>query len=84
MDESDQVFSEDMIGCRIVGCISHPSAQFLLPDDGRTIEISEEYLGDNEGYWVLLGRGSRPNGKTLYARNEWRSLSVTRQSNEFL
>ena len=55
MDEKDQLFSEDMIGRTIIGVITHPSAQFLLLDDGRTIDISKEHLGDNEGYWVGVG-----------------------------
>jgi hypothetical protein len=63
MDERDEVFSEDMIGRTIIGCISHSSAQFLLLDDGRTIEISKDHLDNNEGYWVSVGTWKPVEGK---------------------
>ena len=49
------VFSQEMIGRTITGCIDQPNGQILLLDDGRTIEISKDGLSDNEGYWVWLG-----------------------------
>lgn len=55
MDDKDMVFSDDMIGRSIVGCISNPPGQCLLLDDGRTIEISKDHLDNNEGYWVNIG-----------------------------
>ena len=47
-----EIFSQDMIGRSIIGCIDQPSGQILLLDDGHTIEISKDHLSDNEGYWI--------------------------------
>ena len=49
------VFSQEMIGRTIIGCVDQPYGQALLLDDGHTIEISNAHLGDNEGYWVGIG-----------------------------
>lgn len=35
------VFSQEMIGRAIIGCIDQPNGQVLLLDDGHTIEISK-------------------------------------------
>jgi len=54
MDEVG-VFSQEMIGRTIIGCIDQPNGQILLLDDGHTIEVSKDHLDDNEGYWVGIG-----------------------------
>ena len=51
-----EIFSQDMIGRSIIGCIDQPSGQILLLDDGHTIEISNDHLSANEGYWVWIGQ----------------------------
>ena len=54
--ENDEIFSQDMIGHSIVGCIDHVDCQILLLDDGRTIEIANASpIGDSEGYLVNIG-----------------------------
>ncbi len=57
MAKTDEVgvFSQEMIGRTIIGCIDQPSGQILLLDDGHTVEISKDHLDNNEGYWVMIG-----------------------------
>ncbi len=64
MAENERVFSEDLIGCKIVGYIPREECKILLLDNGRTIEISTEHMGDigdiPGAYWVSVGTWKPP------------------------
>ena len=55
MGKNELVFSKDIIGRTITGCIDQPSGQILLLDDGRTIEILKDQQSTDEGYWIVMG-----------------------------
>ena len=59
MAKGERVFSEDLIGCKIVGYVPHGYCEILLLEDGRTIEISNEHLGSvgqrDSNYGVMVG-----------------------------